>query len=924
LSAVRAPSGRRRWLAALLLGAAGWLLNLFPVAMTPGIDLLFGGIPAVLAAATLGPLAGLLAGAVAASLTVWLWDHPYALLIFSLEALTIGWLVRRGRRPLAASAIFWLALGVPVLAATYGGIMGVRGTTAAVLLLKQPFNGLLNAMVVEVLLLLPLLRRWLGVRGRPPLRVAVASVMGITAVVPALLFGVWTGRSEWRRNLEQTEERLTLAARAHAARLEQYVGMHEREIRSLAQAAGETGRLDPGDLRAPVRASRQQFPGFIRVQVADASGVTVAGEPAVMPNGVATVGVDLSDRPYAREVLRRRETVVTDVATGRLAPGTAAIVIASPVLVRDSVAGLVVAVLDLGVVPAPEPPPGERERLRVADRRGGIVYDSRAPYAPGEAPRSVADSAVYAAISATRGPTAVVYSPGDVRSAAAREVARTMAGVAPIPALGWLVWSERPLSAVQAFVAEAYLRLLALLIAVTVGAVALSNVLAALLTRPLLRIRSAATALAGGERRARVGRMHPAAPLELAELGGDFDVMADALAGHTAELEELSEIARSLAGTLEPDRVLDQVTGAAARLVRADGCTLGLLDEPEREGDGTVRVVAASGLSPHEPGTRLVLRAGELATPAGGEGARGSDGHAASVPLRLGGETLGVLAAYRGAASFSREEIRLLGALAGHAAVALRNARLIEESQAAVRARSQFIATVSHELRTPLNAVLGHLQILDMEIHGPLGDAQRDAVRRIDRASRHLRGLIEEVLSFERLEAGRVELRTEEVDPCALARDVAAVIEPLAHEKALAVHVRCNGGVPPLRTDPDRVRQILINLAGNAVKFTDAGEVRIEIAGEPGEVVISVHDTGPGIRPEDRPRLFRPFEQLHAGFSRPHGGTGLGLYLSAEYARLLGGRIRVRTAPGEGSTFSLVLPAESSPEAGPPAAADAS
>ena len=243
---------------------------------------------------------------------------------------------------------------------------------------------------------------------------------------------------------------------------------------------------------------------------------------------------------------------------------------------------------------------------------------------------------------------------------------------------------------------------------------------------------------------------------------------------------------------------------------------------------------------------------------------------------------------------------------------------MLEAAQAAARTRAEFIATMSHELRTPLNAVLGHLQILEMEIHGPLTTEQRESLGRIDAASRHLRGLIEEVLSFSRLEAGRVETHVETVDVCALGSEVAAVIEPLATEKAIAFHLETCEPPPVVRTDPDKVRQILINLAGNAVKFTDAGEVRIGVHPRGAGVALSVRDTGPGIAAEDQERVFRPFEQLHTGFARPHGGTGLGLYLSGQYARMLGGTIEVDSEPGRGSTFTLVLPAD--PPADPAAA----
>jgi protein-histidine pros-kinase len=192
---------------------------------------------------------------------------------------------------------------------------------------------------------------------------------------------------------------------------------------------------------------------------------------------------------------------------------------------------------------------------------------------------------------------------------------------------------------------------------------------------------------------------------------------------------------------------------------------------------------------------------------------------------------------------------------------------------------------------------------------------------RIGAATRHLRGLIEEVLSFARIESGRIEVNIAPTDLCALTEEVAAVIEPLAQQKSLSFAVERCADAPTVPTDPDKVRQIVINLAGNAVKFTDTGEVRIAVQERDDEVVLTVSDSGPGIARQDQERLFQPFEQLQTGFTRAHGGTGLGLYLSGRLAEILGGRIEVESEVGRGSAFSLVLP-RSGPRGGAKARVD--
>jgi signal transduction histidine kinase/HAMP domain-containing protein len=1072
---------RHHWVAALLLGGAGYVLNLWPIPLSPGTDLVFGGVAFLLAGVAFGPVAGGVAAAVASARTLWLWNHPYAWLIFTAEGAAVGYLAhRRGVRPMVADLAYWVLGGIPLLFLTYYLILHVRGSTAAIIFLKQPFNGLINAVGVEILLLLPAVRRALRVRGAPRLRSALAAVVTLAAVTPALAFGIWVGRQEWGRSVERARERMALSAQSYASKLEQYVALHERAVRSVAEAAEHKGVFDPEQLRRLTDVEHEQFPGFVNVYAANSRGVTVAFHPLTNARGDTLLGLSFSDRAYFRELRKTRQTVISEVFPGRGGVSEPLIVIAHPIVLGDTLAGFVVGALDLKALPAPVPAPGAGERLRVADARGMLVLDSERQYRPGELPRTVQDSLAFAAVRATADGGTTTYRTGRATASPAVVASQRLAGVARIPTLGWWVWMESPFSEIQAFVSEAYVRLLLLLIAVTLVALGIGDVLAVYLAGPLLRMRTAAAALAAGDLRARVGRLPQVVPTEIAELGRGFDEMAGSLAGRTEELEELGEIARSLASTLDADELLRRVTDAAIRLVEPDGCGIALLGRSGRTlraADYSLGLLAASAgerlpvngsligwvvlegecvligdaaedprvrgayIDPGRVGSvlcapltgrsgtlgtltavrtrsnprpfteddlrlmerlarhaaiavenarlvaserrrareseaiRLVARtvsavqglketlsvvageaarivrseactvallrgegeelevvatSGDAAHPLGavlpvegellegpvrrGEAALHSgEGYAASVPLSVGEETLGVLTAFRREEPFNSADASLLSAFADHAAVALRNAGLLEAAQAASRAKSNFIATMSHELRTPLNAVLGHLQLLEMEIHGPVTGAQREALGRIGAASRHLRGLIEEVLSFARLEAGRAEVKTAPTDLCALAEEVAAVIEPLAREKALRFEMaRCTDH-QPVPTDPDKVRQIVINLAGNAVKFTDEGSVRISVERRGEEMVLAVADTGPGIERRDRARLFRPFEQLETGFSRSHGGTGLGLYLSGEYARLVGGRIEVESEPGKGSTFSLVLPVQGPP-----------
>jgi signal transduction histidine kinase len=284
-------------------------------------------------------------------------------------------------------------------------------------------------------------------------------------------------------------------------------------------------------------------------------------------------------------------------------------------------------------------------------------------------------------------------------------------------------------------------------------------------------------------------------------------------------------------------------------------------------------------------------------------------------PLRAHGESLGVLAITRGPGGrqFTARERERLRVLADHAALAVHKSLLLQRAQSADRAKGRFLATMSHELRTPLTALAGYGELLADEVIGPLSDTQLDVLDRMRSVTAHLSAMIEEILAFTSLEEGRETVRPTECLAEDLVRAAVAAIEPAAQQKALAVQVVLPDRSIRATTDIDKAQQILVNLLGNAVKFTDQGTVRVTLLRGARSFRLEVADTGIGIPVEELPRLFRPFAQVDTGLTRRHGGTGLGLYIARRLATMLGGHIEVESAPGAGSTFSVVLPLVATP-----------
>ena len=231
----------------------------------------------------------------------------------------------------------------------------------------------------------------------------------------------------------------------------------------------------------------------------------------------------------------------------------------------------------------------------------------------------------------------------------------------------------------------------------------------------------------------------------------------------------------------------------------------------------------------------------------------------------------------------------------------------VEAEQASV-AKTQFLAVVSHELRTPLNAISGFTELLGLGVAGPITEAQQEYLTRIEASARHLTGLIEQILTFSRIESGREDLALEVVDVRDIAREVSDLLEPLVKQKSLVLERAMPEAPLYAHVDVPRTRQILVNLLGNAIKFTDAGTIRLTGERADDQTLVHIEDTGPGIPENDLERIFEPFTQVDASATRRIGGTGLGLAVSRHLAEMMGGSIRVTSEPGKGSRFTFALP----------------
>jgi signal transduction histidine kinase len=409
----------------------------------------------------------------------------------------------------------------------------------------------------------------------------------------------------------------------------------------------------------------------------------------------------------------------------------------------------------------------------------------------------------------------------------------------------------------------------------------------------------------------------------------------DELGRSVSELQALGEVSQAVNSTLDLETVLSTIVAKAVQLSGAEagaiygydeqarefrlratyGMDQSLIDALRQRHIGLDEPNIASAFAQREPTQAADLReepASELneITLSAGYRAR------MVAPLLRGEDIVGMLVVRRCTpGEFAKSTVDLIKTFAAQSALAIQNARLFHEIEdksrqleEASQHKSQFLANMSHELRTPLNSILGYTELMADGAYGEPSERMMGVLKRLEANGRHLLGLINDVLDLSKIEAGQLVLELSDYSVQDIAQTVRSTLEPLAADKRLAFKVEMRTDLPPGRGDGRRLTQVLINLVGNAIKFTDAGEVAIKAEANNGSFHVSVRDTGPGISGTDQAKLFQEFQQADNAITRKKGGTGLGLAISKRIIEMHGGKIWVESQVGRGSTFAFTLP----------------
>jgi signal transduction histidine kinase len=532
---------------------------------------------------------------------------------------------------------------------------------------------------------------------------------------------------------------------------------------------------------------------------------------------------------------------------------------------------------------------------------------------------------------------------------------RVLTAHARVLPLGWLVFAELPTDEAYAPLYSAITRSGSLLLAALALALVTGLLLARKMVVPIRALRKGAALIGSGDLSQRLSIKTGD---ELEGLADQFNDMANRLqesysslerkveertrelAQSVEELRALGEVSQAVNSTLDLETVLDTIVAKAVQLSGADAGTMYVLDE----GSGEFRLRATYGMSEgliaslkqhHVVLSEWIARATDRRAPIQVADLRNESpvpleqaapvqqivleaGYRArmTVPLVGADRVFGLLVVRRkSTGEFQKRTLDLLQTFAAQSVLAIQNARLFREVEikgrqleVASQHKSQFLANMSHELRTPLNAILGYTELTLDNIYGDMPQRMRGVLERVQSNGKHLLGLINDVLDLSKIEAGQLTLSLDDYSIKDVIQNVVTVIEPLATEKSLRLKIELPDDLPTARGDQRRLTQVLLNLIGNAIKFTDSGEIAIKAAAGNGAYVLAVRDTGPGIDPADQTKIFEEFQQADGSSTKAKGGTGLGLSIAKRIVTMHGGRIWVESAPGHGSTFFIKLP----------------
>ena len=902
----------------LALVAAGLAGNYFKYPIFLNIDFLFGSIFAMLALQLFGAGRGIIAAAAIAGYTYVLWNHPYAIIIMTAEVAAVSWLMtRRKVTMVVADALYWLVIGMPLVYLFYHLVMHVPPSNTYIVMTKQAMNGIANALVARLI--------YTAVMFRSPsqlisLREIISNLFVLFIMLQSLVMLATTSRTDFA----ETDRHIRNNLKYTSQRLDHYVAtwLNTRKA-TIVHLAEMAATRSPQQMQSRLEQATKSDANFFYIGLQDREATTTAIFPLLDELGRKLVGKNYSDRPFIPVLKRTLKPMFSEVVASRTGTHGTMVSILVPLVTREEYKGHVIGILNLKQI---------REQLDTSlaenatlftllDNNGTIIMTNRTdqkvmtPIERGKGSLNRLDNDVSQWI-----PTLPPNTPISERWKKSLYVAETSIG----DLAEWKLLLEQPVAPFQKKLYDRYTARFMLLFLILLGVMALAELLSRQALRTLEKLRlitvDLPAKLASEDREI----TWPDSRIkETNHLIGNFTVMADQMIAQQHALllakERLEVKVEERTAELQNERL--RLSGIIA------GTKAGTWEWNVQTGEtlfnehwAEIIGYSLEEIAPVSIATWIKFAHPDDLQKSGALLEKHFRGELdyyefESRMKHKNGQWVWVLD--RGKVASWNEYGKPLWMYGTHQDITKRKQSEHElmlskaDADSANSAKSQFLANMSHEIRTPMNGVLGMTQLLEMT---DLTAEQREYTASLKRCGKNLMSLINDILDLSKIEAGKVDIVLADFSLHSCINDIFLMQKSVAFEKHLALDLNLSQEIPPLLVgDQLRLKQILLNLLGNAVKFTAEGQVTVSTQLLERHdtfvlVQIAVRDSGIGISPEFLGTMFKPFTQEDGSISRKFGGTGLGLTISLRLAELLGGTISVESTPGVGSCFTVTLP----------------
>ncbi|RQH32868.1 PAS domain-containing hybrid sensor histidine kinase/response regulator [Okeania hirsuta] len=955
----------------ILLIILGYLGNYFKLPLFFGVDFLFGSIAVFMIVELYGVIWGTIAAFIAGSHTYFLWHHPYAIAIFTLEAMFVGIMLKR--RPwqniVLLDGIYWLLIGMPLVALFYGLMLNVGTTQTVLIMLKQSINGFLNALIANLIVsYLPINQLFKLSKNYKKIsfQETIFHLLVALILLPALILTILNGQHILTIVEKDIQKELKATTNPLVNNLQFWYQKHLYAVEELAKIAAQVPENEISTLQQSTSVIKKAFTSFLKVYVTDAKGNIIAAEPALNELGESLVNLNISNKYTWSKLAKELQPQVTDIHRDKASPFPH-IGIIVPIVKENSFQGIAYASVGIAEL-------GQLQQLNTQIKEINIILVDSKQYIITEGSSEATTKEKF-----DLQETGNVEYEGDIfkwqpttpgmpkmKRWKQSFYGKKMQISADLP---WTLYVTLPTAPYIDFLETSYIKNLVTMQIIAVVGLIISVLVSKRLVAPMLTLTQVTTDLPQKllYQEIPIGLPRKSKIAEINTLTANFQSMLLALQEKFTEIkhtneslenrvrertQELHKKNRDLsAEILERRRIESILSDREERYALAiSGTNDGIWDwdiqtnqvyySPTwmriigHENDPLPYTLSTWSDNIHPEDLEATLR--DVEAHLAGETERYQNTHRIK---HRDGHYVWIFTKGQRICDDSGQPYRAVGTITDfteNKQAEDRTRAAKEEAEIANRAKSEFLATMSHEIRTPMNAVIGMTGLL---LDTELNSQQQDFVEVIRNSGDALLSLINDILDFSKIESGKLCLEEQPFNIRSCIEECLDLLAPKAAEKKLELAYLIQQQTPEVIVgDVTRLRQVLVNLLSNGVKFTETGEVVLSVTASlqnqdlnpsqkrdcpiPNqteclesyvpcstvyEIQFAVKDTGIGI-PQDRmDRLFKPFSQVDASTTRHYGGTGLGLVISKRLSEIMGGKMWVESEAGVGSTFFFTV-----------------